>query len=232
MASPRLRHQVERTKNKHSRAVVVDDTVIIRLAKNLSRQEEQRHIDYLLKRMTQVVERERKKTVVHPFRRLLEGHSDDTLRLGNGHTFTVRLMAGSRTRVHGDDHQWTIDVGPTLRTAPFHRLLWSTLAAQHFDRIDAIVRHLNAQTLRVPIRSVRLRVASSQWGSCSSRGVIMLNTALLFLPERLLEYVVIHELAHRIVQGHDRRFWNTVASACPDYEARITELKQYRLPRL
>lgn len=231
MASFRLRHQVERTKNKHSRATVVDDTVVIRLARNLSRKEEERHIDYLLKRMAVIVARERQKTVVHPFRRLLEGHSQETIRLGDGRELEVSLSAAPRTRVRTTEATWSMDVGPALRTVPFHRLLWRTLSRAELKRVEAIVRRINADTLHVPIREVRLRVATSQWGSCSSRGVIMLNTALLFLPERLLHYVIVHELAHCLVQGHDRRFWNIVERACPDYRARVDELKQYRLPR-
>ncbi len=231
MASFRLRHQVERTKNKHSRAVVVNDTVIIRLARNLSQKEEERHIDYLLKRMAVIVARERQKTTVHPFRRLLEGHSDETIRLGDGREFPVHLQAAARTRIRTSERGWTVDVGPTLRTAPFHRLLWRTLSQEELPRLEAIVHRINAETLRVPIREVRLRVASSQWGSCSSRGVIMLNTALLFLPERLLRYVVVHELAHCLVQGHNRRFWHIVEHACPDYRALVAEMKQYRLLR-
>ncbi len=231
MAPSKLRHQVERTRNKHSRAVIVDGTVVIRLAKNLSKREEERHIDELLKRMSVIVARESKKTIVHPFRRLLEGHSQETIHLANGRTLHITLRAASRTRVCADSEQWTVDVGPMLRTAPFHRLLWKTVSRQELARIETLVHNLNAQTLRVPVSAVRLGFASSQWGSCSSRGVIMLNTALLFVPERLLEYVIVHELAHRIEQGHDARFWSVVERACPDYQARMAELKRFRLPR-
>ena len=230
MAASRLRHQVERTRNKHSRAVVVDGTVVIRLAKNLSKREEERHIDYLLKRMSVIVAREAEKTVVHPFRRLLDGHSLEAVRLGDGREFTIALKAASRSRVRAGDDAWMVDVGPTLRTAAFHRLLWKTLSRRELPRLEALVHELNARTLRVPISAVRLGFASSQWGSCSSRGVIMLNTALLFLPQRLLEYVVIHELSHRLEQGHDARFWAVVEAACPDYRERVAELKRYRLP--
>lgn len=231
MASSSLRHQVERTRNKHSRAVIVDGTVVIRLAKNLSKREEERHIDYLLKRMRVIVEREAEKTVVHPFRRLLEGHSLEAVRLGDGREFTIALKPAARTRVRAGHNAWTIDVGPQLRTVPFHRLLWKTLSRYELPRLEAFVHALNNRTLRVPVSSVRVAFASSQWGSCSTRGVIMLNAALLFLPERLLEYVIIHELAHRLEQGHDDRFWSVVEAACPDYRARVAELKHYRLPK-
>jgi predicted metal-dependent hydrolase len=231
MASSRLRHQVERTRNKHSRAVIVDGTVVIRLAKNLSKREEERHIDYLLKRMSVIVAREAEKTVVHPFRRLLEGHSLEAVRLGDGREFTIALKPAARTRVRAGDAAWTVDVGPKLRMSPFHRLLWRTLSRRELPRLEALVRNINDRTLRVPISSVRVGFASSQWGSCSTRGVIMLNAALLFLPDRLLEYVVIHELAHRLEQGHDGRFWSVVEAACPDYRERVAELKRYRLPK-
>lgn len=232
MAPSRLRHQVEHTRNKHYRAVIVNDTIIIRLARNLSKREEARHIDYLLKRMAVVLAREQQKTVVHPFGRLLQGHSDETVHLESGRTLTISLRPGTRTRLHTDGDAWTVTVGPTLRTQPFHRLLWAGLSRQELPRLEALVREINRQTFQVPVRSVRLGIASSQWGSCSSRGVVMLNTALLFLPERLLRYVIIHELAHCLVPGHDAHFWSHVGEACPDYKACVRDLKRYRLPRL
>jgi predicted metal-dependent hydrolase len=72
----------------------------------------------------------------------------------------------------------------------------------------------------------------SQWGSCSSSGDITLNTALLQLPQRILDYVIVHELAHRRYSGHGIRFWNLVESAYPRAREVRKELRKYRLARL
>ena len=74
------------------------------------------------------------------------------------------------------------------------------------------------------MRSGRLR-------SCSARGVIMLNTALLLLPPSLLKYVIIHELAHRIHANHSEAYWNEVERAMPGYMRQYRMLQNYRLPQ-
>ena len=68
-----------------------------------------------------------------------------------------------------------------------------------------------------------------KWGSCSRRGHITLNTALCWLPPRLAEYVVVHELAHLRVFNHSKDFKAVLAQHLPDWEARAGELRAYRL---
>lgn len=76
---------------------------------------------------------------------------------------------------------------------------------------------------------VQFRAMTRKWGSCSSRGSITLNTALVYLPLPLIEYVVVHELAHMIVFDHSPAFWSLVGEHVPDYEARRRELESHRV---
>lgn len=165
---------VVRTKNRHSRAVISNDTIVIRLARNLSALEERLHVESLVRRMTAMLIRERTKTVIAPYR-------------------------PSRAEMR-------------------------RLRGEMYSRVQRI----NASALRVEISDVRLRAMRTQWGSCSSRGVITLNTALLKIPPHLLDYVIIHELAHRRVRSHSRAFWALVESACPWTDHARRELRQYR----
>ena len=100
------------------------------------------------------------------------------------------------------------------------------------QRISALIDTINRDTLGVRVRSIRLEFAASQWGSCSPQGVIMVNTALLFLPPRLLKYIIVHELAHRLRADHSPAFWRVVEHVMPSYEAARKELMEYRLPTL
>ncbi|NOQ23042.1 MAG: DUF45 domain-containing protein [Candidatus Aegiribacteria sp.] len=61
----------------------------------------------------------------------------------------------------------------------------------------------------VPSR-VRLGNARTRWGSCSSRGVIMINRRLVHAPPDVVEYVVVHELVHLRYRNHSPLFWNSV----------------------
>jgi len=91
------------------------------------------------------------------------------------------------------------------------------------------VYQLNAQHFQSPMGKVRLRRNITNWGSCSPGNNISINSALLFMPKELLDYVIIHELAHTRVRNHSKRFWETVALALPDYVARRKELRNYSL---
>ena len=76
---------------------------------------------------------------------------------------------------------------------------------------------------RVSIRSQRTR-----WGSCSSRNNISLNMKLLWLPVRLQDYVLLHELVHTQVPDHSPRFWHRLEQVCPGARRLRRELREYR----
>jgi predicted metal-dependent hydrolase len=82
-----------------------------------------------------------------------------------------------------------------------------------------------APLLKVAPRTIRLSSAKTQWGCCTVHGTVSLNVQLIKLPLRLVDYVVVHELAHLREMNHSAAFWSVVKSACPDYARLRNELK-------
>ena len=68
-------------------------------------------------------------------------------------------------------------------------------------------------------KSVRIGSQRSLWGSCSSKGNISLNWRLVAAPPAVLNYVVVHELAHLKHLNHSLSFWSFVSQFCPKYKA-------------
>lgn len=100
---------------------------------------------------------------------------------------------------------------------------------QEAERIYAERVAHYAVLLKVMPLVVRLSSAKMQWGCCTARGTVRLNKKLIELPLRLIDYVVVHELAHLREMNHSAAFWRVVGTACPDYLGLRRELRACRL---
>ena len=67
---------------------------------------------------------------------------------------------------------------------------------------------------------ISIREQKTRWGSCSSKGNLNFNWRLILAPEEVLDYVVVHELAHRREMNHSKAFYAIVESVLPDIELR------------
>ena len=88
---------------------------------------------------------------------------------------------------------------------------------------EKLNRH--AVSMGVTFGNVTIRCQQTRWGSCSSRGNLNFNCLLMLAPEEVLDYVVVHELAHRKQMNHSALFWREVERECPDYKKSLRWLK-------
>ena len=83
-----------------------------------------------------------------------------------------------------------------------------------------------ARLIGVTYGRISIREQKTRWGSCSSKGNLNFNWRLIFAPEEVVDYIVVHELAHRKEMNHSRAFYNVVASVLPDYKVQEKWLKE------
>jgi len=76
-------------------------------------------------------------------------------------------------------------------------------------------------------KRLSIRSQKTRWGSCSSNKNINLNSKLLLMPEKVVKYVMIHELCHTVEMNHSKRFWALVKDCDPDYIAHKKILKDH-----
>ena len=86
-----------------------------------------------------------------------------------------------------------------------------------------------AKRMGVDYGRITIREQKTRWGSCSSKGNLNFNWKLVLLAPELLDYVVVHELAHRREMNHSKNFWKIVEAELPDYRERRRRLKECRI---
>lgn len=74
-----------------------------------------------------------------------------------------------------------------------------------------------ALVIGVQPKSVGIKTFKSRWGSCHLSGDILYNWKIVIAPNRIVDYVVVHELCHLKQHDHSERFWKLVSQVIPDY---------------
>jgi predicted metal-dependent hydrolase len=91
------------------------------------------------------------------------------------------------------------------------------------ERVDCYSR-----TTGIYCKSVKISNARRRWGSCGPKGSLNFTWRLVMAPIEVIDYVVVHELAHILVRNHSKVFWAKVRAIMPDYEERRKWLRENR----
>jgi predicted metal-dependent hydrolase len=103
------------------------------------------------------------------------------------------------------------------------------LEAWYRERADAYVQtRVERWTSKVGYSPARVivRDQKTRWGSCSPDGTLRFNWRLVMAEPKLVDYVVVHELAHLGVRDHSWRFWDAVGAVLPDYKELRAKLRE------
>lgn len=87
---------------------------------------------------------------------------------------------------------------------------------------------LLAKKMGVTYKNLSLRQQASRWGSCSSRGNLNFNWRLVHYKPEIIDYVIIHELAHLMELNHSKKFWEIVKKYDSQYLLHKGELRKRR----
>ena len=119
---------------------------------------------------------------------------------------------------------------------PIRRRRKNAVPSAHFRAHKEIARERILTRLahwhtvyQFPYGRVAIRDQSSRWGSCSKKGNLNFNYRIAFLPEILMDYVIVHELCHLKEFNHAPAFWDLVATAFPDYKKLRSELRSINM---
>lgn len=150
-------------------------------------------------------------TCFQPFQ--LDIIEDQPMSLGKRDGLDIRIFIESNL----SDYQ---------RQKLFNHLLGKLIAPCLIPQLTERVEELNDQYFRVPVHGLGLRNNQGRWGSCSSDGKLSFATRLMLAPLEVVDYVIIHELAHRLEMNHSSDYWALVARAMPDFERHERFLKE------
>ena len=145
--------------------------------------------------------------------------------LGEAYPFTLIQHHKKRTLLDFDGEKFTL----------FYHTYDEKLFQKHLDvfyKNEAqrhIVSHVDdwADKMGLVPADVRFRKTKRQWGSCSSKNILCFNTMMMKLPHHVIQYIIVHELAHIKHKHHQTSFWKLVEHHLPDYKKWVKELKNY-----
>lgn len=142
--------------------------------------------------------------------------------LGRDHPFVVAAFQ-DRPLVFDERTGFTLDMAVFDRGEQLFESWYRTRAR---ELLTERVR-LYAPRVGVPIPRLRITGAERRWGSCSATGTVSFAWRLIMAPTDVIDYVVVHELAHVRQMNHSPAFWAVVAAVMPDYAQRKRWLKEH-----
>jgi predicted metal-dependent hydrolase len=103
---------------------------------------------------------------------------------------------------------------------------WLMAQAREYlpQRTRALADHLQ---LGHKLSEVVFRKTRSKWGHCTAKGRIQYNWLIMLAPDGVIDYMICHEVCHLLHMNHSKKYWQAVASVCPDYKRYVGWLKRH-----
>ena len=146
--------------------------------------------------------------------------------LGVKYRLEVKYVnAAPSVEIHGGVVSMTVrpDASESMRAEVMREYLRSVLKEELAEMVDKWCKKMEVEEATWIVKQMKTR-----WGSCvESKKLIQLNLELARLPRRCIEYVVVHELCHLRVHGHNRMFENLISQYLPNWKSLRKELNGF-----
>jgi predicted metal-dependent hydrolase len=190
--------------------------------------------DLLQEIQKKLAERMQEKPALYDYFNQKKYSDEDLVTIGE-RQYTIKLAIEARKSCSGrlkiEKGQRTIAIradaylDEKVRQKTIGNLISRIVAADALPDFSKRVDELNDRFFKKEIKNIRFKQNHSNWGSCSSTGNLNFSSRLLFAPQIVQDYVIIHELAHLIELNHSDRFWQLVANVMPKYTEQEKWLK-------
>ena len=150
--------------------------------------------------------------------------------LGRNLRLTVERKPLKKARVRLNKWRFFVDAPKSLRGNPLRddirKAFLDWYQARAAQRVESALNHWSPQMGLGEKSRILIGNQKTLWGSCAPDDTLRFNWRLVMMPPRLMEYVVVHELAHLKLRNHAPAFWEFVNQYLPDAKQRRLELKE------
>lgn len=139
-----------------------------------------------------------------------------------GKIYTINYINNLNYAIHLKNNQIFVAEDLVHQIKSLFKLLIKRLAKLYFQQNVPIW----AEKMQLSYKSIRIKNLTSRWGSCSTIGNLNFNWKLAFAPKEVIDYIIVHELAHLRYMDHSKKFWAEVEKYMPDFKTHRIWLRE------
>ncbi len=185
----------------------------------------QRYIETLLIKKSAWIRRSREKILCKKGKTLDFSKELSLYFYGNAYPLRLQKYEKKRVKLLFEEECFTLYYHHYDETA-FHKAIDRFYKEKISEEIPSLLAYWS-EKMGLHYSTVSYRKSKRQWGSCSAKNALSFNTMMMKLPQDVIQYIVVHELAHIKHKHHQKSFWAEVAKHLPDYKKQTDILKNY-----
>jgi len=136
-----------------------------------------------------------------------------------GRNYRLKVEAGPSKMVKLKNGRLVVQVPPSVQKR--EQYVQNALVGWYREHaLEKLTEKVDrySKVIRVTPSSLGIKTFKGRWGSCSSKGHVQFNWKIIIAPNRIVDYVVVHELCHLLHHNHGPEYWKCVERVFPDYQ--------------